>query len=380
MKNEHFCGITKLMMTLSLLVVVSLALNSCGSKRKTVMVNCPTAGAVIEVDGDYEGSQQATFKVKRWCSIKVSAPNYVPKTFILDRHSEDVTDVCLDIDRFDLTANGENLSALTKITDNSDCMCPVGGDQGGTLFFIFSNNDSYANLYKKENPLSASMTQMTDGKNYIVFPTYCKKTNKVAFRAKLEGSSSSDIYMMNANQGKALTQVTNTPNHTEDNPCFSQDGRYIVYVKYPISGGTHQIWIKDLETGENTMLGPGTTPSFSWDGKKIVYARSSNDGVHAYIWTMDIDGENQTQLTDASLKSAQRPRFSPDGRHIVFDATDESGNFDIYVINKDGSNLTRLTLNKSQDVQPYWSQDGYIYFTSDRGDKKDNLNIWRFKY
>ena len=287
---------------------------------------------------------------------------------------------CFSAKTFEMTANGEILSALTKVTENNDCMCPFGGDNGGTLFFVYSANDAYSNICKKDNPLSGSMTQMTEGKNFNVFPTYCKTTEKIAFRARLEGSQSSDIYMMNANQGKALTQVTNTPNQTEDHPCFSQDGKWIVYDRRPTEGGKSQIWIKNIETGENTMLGMGTTPSFSFDGKKIAYAKVSGDGKHANIWIMDITGENQTQLTDVSLESCQRPRFSPDDKHIVFDATDKSDNVDIYVVDVDGRNLTRLTLNKSQDIQPYWSQDGYIYFSSDRGDKKANLNIWRFKY
>ena len=281
---------------------------------------------------------------------------------------------------YEMTANGEILTSLTKVTENNDCMCPVGGDNGGTLVFVYSAGDAFANICKKDNPLSAGVTQMTEGQNYNVFPTYCKATDKIAFRARLEGSSSSDIYMMNATQGKALTQITNTPNQTEDHPCFSRDGKWIVYDRQPIEGGTSQIWIKNIVTGENTLLGNGTSPSFSYDGKKITYAKATGDGEHAYIWIMDVNGENQTQLTDASLKSCQRPRFSPDGKRIVFDATDKSDNFDIYVIGSDGRNLTRLTLNKSKDVHPYWSEDGFVYFASDRGDKKNNLNIWRFKY
>lgn len=283
---------------------------------------------------------------------------------------------------YDMTANGEILTALTKITDNNDSFCPFGGDNGGTLFFAYSYNDSYSNICKKDNPLSGAMTQMTEGKNFNSFPTYCKAIDKIAFSAKLEGSFSSDIYMMNASQGKALTQVTSTPNDDENHPCFSQDGKYLVYDRIPVYGGVSQsqIWLKNTDTGENMLLGNGWTPSFSFDGKRIAYCKPTGDGEHCNIWIMNVDGENQTQLTDMSLRSAQRPRFSPDDKHLVFDASDISGNMDIYVIDIDGRNLTRLTLNKSKDVDPYWSQDGYIYFASERGDKKGNLNIWRFKY
>ena len=52
---------------------------------------------------------------------------------------------------------------------------------------------------------------------------------------------------------------------------------------------------------------------------------------------------------------------------------------DIYIVNIDGDNLTQLTKNKSFDMEPYWTTDGYLYFTSDRGNKKGNYQIWRFK-
>lgn len=280
---------------------------------------------------------------------------------------------------FTTTTSGENLIMLSKVTENNDSFSPVSDGADSPMFYIFSDGNSYSNLYKKDNPLSSAVTQITDGKNYISFPTYCAAINKVAFRARLEGSNQSDIYMMNATQGKALTQVTSTPNDTEDSPSFSKDGNFLAYERYPVSGGESQIWIKNLQTGENSMLGKGRYPAFSPDGKQIAYSKPTGDGIHATIWIMDVTGDNQTQLTDNTLRSAQRPKFSPDGNYIVFDATNDKGNMDIYTIEKDGKNLTRLTINESTDAQPFWSEDGYIYFASDRGDKKANLNIWRFK-
>ena len=122
------------------------------------------------------------------------------------------------------------------------------------------------------------------------------------------------------------------------------------------------------------MLGSGRTPSFSHNGKKIVYAENGVIGI------MDIDGDHRSHIVSSSSFKAWCPRFSPDDRHIVFHAQDTSDNWDIYVIDIDGNNLVRLTFNKSTDNDPYWADDGNIYFRSDRGDYKNNYNIWRFKY
>ena len=87
------------------------------------------------------------------------------------------------------------------------------------------------------------------------------------------------------------------------------------------------------------------------------------------------------ELTDAKLGEVRNPRFSPDDRQIVFQCLkkDKKDN-DLYVINCDGTGLTQLTFNKSYDAEPYWANDGHIYFSSDRGGRKGNFQIWRFTY
>lgn len=300
---------------------------------------------------------------------------------------------CATPESFSITWPGENLTSLTKITDDDEiCFSPYGGDEGTPLFFavkdgrLYMQNTKivleYCNIYRKDNPTSPAKAQKTSGKNVISSPTYCALTDKLAFEGTLEGSSYSDIYMMNATKGKALTQITNTPNDEEEYPCFSKDGKLIVYDKRQSNLGYKdaEIWIKNLENGENILLGKGRMPSFSPDGKKIVFVKYTTDAEHTCLWTMDIDGDNQMQLTDTKLDAVWHPRFSPDGNSIIFDSYNKKRNHvDLYIINKDGGDITQLTANKSYDGQPYWADDGNIYFVSDRGGLKDKRGIWRFR-
>ena len=305
---------------------------------------------------------------------------------------------------FLITLSGENLTARTKVTDSEEpCISPYGGDNGKDLFFAVRENKEYYNIYKKENAFSASMSQKTSGKNYNYSPAYNAATDRFAFRCQLEGAATSDIYAMDNSQGKALSQITESSDAYEDNPCFSTDGKYLVYDKtmnsyYKVQSGTGlaslfggssysivmvsrgEIWMRNLQTGENTLLGDGVQPAFSPDGKKIVYVKYSADAKSCSIWTMNIDGSNPTQVTDAKKGYAFHPRFSPDGKKIVFDCykNDKKDN-DIYVIDADGNNLSQITINKSYDGQPYWTTDGYLYFVSDRGGKAGNRQIWRCK-
>lgn len=282
-------------------------------------------------------------------------------------------------------APGENLSALTKITESEyKCDFPAGGDNGKNLFFsVHTQGDSYVNIYKKESANNASMNEKTSGKNKNVAPSYCAATDMLAFAGRFEGASFRDIYMMNATQGSALIQVTSTPNDEENYPCLSRDGKKIVFEKVNGYGkyGDAQIWIKDLKTNETSLLGTGRMPSFSPDGRTIAYVRYASDGETMCLWLMDANGGNNIQVTNINMGSVSHPRFSPDGSQLVFQCRKpDKGDYDLYVIERNGNNPTQLTINKSYDGEPYWSTDGNIYFTSDRGSKDNHYQIWRFKY
>ncbi|MBQ8502489.1 MAG: PD40 domain-containing protein [Bacteroides sp.] len=302
--------------------------------------------------------------------------------------------------KFAITSGDESLSALTKVTDaEGPCISPFGGDNGRDLYFAAQEKGKYYNIYKKENPFSSAMSQKTSGKNQNYAPAYCAAIDRIAFRCQNEGSSTSDIYMMANSGGKALRQVTESTDSYENNPSFSKDGKYLVYDKQSysyakmINFGTllglgastlivenSEIWLKNLETGETMLLGNGYQPCISPDGKTIAYVKYASDAKSCSIWTMSLEGDNQVQVTDAKKGYAFYPRWSPDGKRIVFQSTKkDKKDADLYIVDIDGNNLTQVTLNKSHDGTPYWTTDGYLYFVSDRGNKKGNYQIWRFK-
>jgi Tol biopolymer transport system component len=298
-----------------------------------------------------------------------------------------------------MIAEGESFDALTKITDDKKvCMLPNGGDNAKNLVFCGLEEDGSFNIYMKDNVLSSALIQKTSGANFNVFPNYCAKNDKIVFQYL--NKNNFDIYYINAKSGKAITQITNT-DENEYNPCWSTDGKMIVfekgstpksYVAYnrenDYIGGVkvteNQIWIKNIETGELKMVGQGSYPRFSPDNTELAYVkydlnRAKTDETGT-IWTMTVDGENQKQITGTDLGYATCPSWSPDGKNIAFQLTKkDKSDSDIYTISSDGDNLKQHTINKSQDFAPYWSTDNYLFFSSDRGSKTGMYLIWRFK-
>ncbi len=79
------------------------------------------------------------------------------------------------------------------------------------------------------------------------------------------------------------------------------------------------------------------------------------------------------------LKSVESPKFSPDGKKILFTVKEDvletaKSNTEIYVMNADGSGVKKLTNNDAADTHPQWSPDGkFILFSSTR---KDGAQAW----
>ncbi len=99
--------------------------------------------------------------------------------------------------------------------------------------------------------------------------------------------------------------------------------------------------VRPLSSDNQTADG---TPRWSPDGSKIAFT-SSRSGDYE-IWVMNADGSDRQRLTRRSGWDGL-PRWSPDGARIVFtgEIRDEEGlaNFELFSINSDGSDLRQLT-------------------------------------
>ena len=79
------------------------------------------------------------------------------------------------------------------------------------------------------------------------------------------------------------------------------------------------------------------------------------------IYVMDADGSNLTRLTHNTLDDDDKsPFWSPDGSKIAFlSDRDEIFVYQLYTMDADGSNQTRLTNNPGQSVSCFeWSPGG----------------------
>ena len=122
-------------------------------------------------------------------------------------------------------------------------------------------------------------------------------------------------------------------------------------------------WMNSAVTPVRSLPAHAIHPVWSPDGKTLAF--ESDLSGNWDLWSMNLDGTNLRQVT----KGRTHERFaswSPDGMHIAF-ASDRSGNWDVWMMKVDGSDLKQLTTFDGLDIAPVWSPDGkQIAFVSSR--------------
>jgi Tol biopolymer transport system component len=112
-------------------------------------------------------------------------------------------------------------------------------------------------------------------------------------------------------------------------------------------------------------------PSYSADGKEIVFRVWSAGQKGLRILNLDT---RETRVLTEGYDNL--PDWSPDGRRIVFTRRREDGNFDVYTIRPDGSDLYRCTDHGSSDGHAVWTADGRILWSGSQHGFRDEAALY----
>jgi Tol biopolymer transport system component len=171
-------------------------------------------------------------------------------------------------------------------------------------------------------------------------------------------------------------------------PALTPDGKDIAFFG---DEGTFfvDLWLADAETGQikrrlvkstlnnnyESLRFINSAGSFSPDGRYFAIAAKHKDRDDLVI--LDVKKGKEASRIRVPLNGLQTPRWSPDGSRLVFTGFN-NGFTDLYLVNRDGSDLQRLTNDKYADLQPSWSPNGQtIAFVTDRGPATD-FDLLRF--
>ena len=236
-----------------------------------------------------------------------------------------------------------------------------------------------ANLWKLDtSKAGAPRQQLTIGDFYDITPNASVDGETLYFSTTRNGRLGIWSLNMNKKSGLKMLPVGNTADYL---PAINPMGDEIVYSAV-LTTGTHPayLWTRAADgSGMPSQLRKGYDAVWNSDGTKLLFVDGSFAEGKARIYVMDADGGNVTQLTtDPGKFNDIDPRWSPDGTKIVFSSNRSivkgRNNYDIYMMDANGENVTQLTTNSSCDDRPVFAPDGRtIFFRSNRG---LNWDIW----
>ena len=257
----------------------------------------------------------------------------------------------------DVKSTGSTATNLTMNTARD--VGPVTWSTDGSKMAFVSERDGNQEIYV----MNADGTGVTNVSNYSGrdgSPSLSPDGSKVVFLSRRNFVE--DVYVVNAN-GTNLTNLTNSPTISEDSPQWSPDGTAIVFNR---SGMVAVM----SATGSDvrTLTSEGWADEFAWspDGKRIAFTRNPTapGPVEEEVFVVNVNGTGLANISNHPADDEQ-PQWSPAGDKIVFLST-RDGNNEIYVVNANGTGLRNLSNTAAAEgltgaqigFSARWSPDG----------------------
>ena len=177
-----------------------------------------------------------------------------------------------------------------------------------------------------------------------------------------------DLFTIGADGRRLKTLTSNRSNELW--PKWSPGGKRLVFSRYTNAANVYALHVVRADgSGLKKITSPrgmhDTSPSWSPSGRRIAFVRApanSKGGYCARVYVVNADGTGLTRVTPECNQYGELA-WSPDGRHFAFV---RSGS-ELYVMDADGSDVRRLLASTPLVSRFAWSPDARrIAFT--RGD------------
>lgn len=155
-------------------------------------------------------------------------------------------------------------------------------------------------------------------------------------------------------------------------PTWTPDGNTVTYVSN--REGSYRFYSQLANGSSNAEEVPGIgsvgcCPMAQWnaDGNEVLFDIEGDEGRSVWVASPDGSGDRQNVFSESGSQSFAR--WSPDGRHIVYESRQSGATeWQVYVRPYPGSEGGREQVSLAGGRRPVWSGDGsIIYFVTNEG-------------
>jgi len=183
---------------------------------------------------------------------------------------------------------------------------------------------------------------------------------KIVFTCQIDRQTNHDQICIINPDGTGWKQLTNDLHYEHYYASFSANGDQIVFSSSLPDHTGFNIFIMNSDGSDMTQITSGMgdfyAPALSPDGQYLVATRHINS--NNYISLLTRDGDFIKDLN--SYYDCKDPVWSPDGQQILFAADPDKTGIQFYIMNKDGSNVRKLTDMDGLRGRSDWSIDGIM--------------------
>jgi TolB protein len=256
---------------------------------------------------------------------------------------------------------GPSSPAASPTADDIACANPTPLGPPGTgrpeLAYsaeVLSNADIYAMADD-----GSDVRRLTTALGLDIKPSWSPDGAQLAFRTVRDGQD--EIYVMGAD-GTCQRNLTDDPGD-DRSPAWSPDGRSIAFDHF-FTGRFQDVALIDVSGGGLLRLstGSGEYPAWSPDGSQVAFASARDGDYEVFVINADGSGEHRLTTNDAY---DMYPAWSPVGAWIAYESDLAAPDLEIHVMRADGRDDRRLTTDDRNDRFPAWSRDGRLAWSSD---------------
>ena len=285
--------------------------------------------------------------------------------------------------------NRQDNAEKLEINLSGSIQNPAFSPDGKTI--IFTNfrkgyNKPPSDLYTYNIETKELKELIADGSSNVNLPGECWNGTLKSILFSSDREPHDEIFRIpeNGTTGDEI-KITNRQDSVAFEPTFSPDGTQIVFESHKLDEEKNGVITKYKLDGTSgyrmlTPLGEDCKqPNWSPNGDKILYQKEENGQWD--IWIMNTDGTEKTKITNFEGSKTDAV-FTSDGQYIIF-SSDYGVEFaNIYKTPVSGGSQTRLTNYEGYDGAPAISPDGktLIFESSEKDpDKSKGTSLWILK-